>query len=152
MCGCDRRGPCASIIDTATARRAPADRQGAVICGLSGGVDSAVAAALVHRAVGPQLTCVYVDTGLMREGEADQVVETFRRHQGVELIHVSAGERFLERLAGMTDPEDKRKTIGELFIRVFEEQTGGVTDAEFLVQGTLYPDVIESGGPTGTRR
>ena len=118
---------------------------GRAICGLSGGVDSAVAAALVHRAIGPQLTCVFVDTGLMRMGEAEQVVETFRRHQHIELIHVRAGERFFERLAGVVDPEQKRKTIGELFIRVFEEAARGITDAKFLVQGTLYPDVIESG-------
>ena len=118
---------------------------GRAICGLSGGVDSAVAAALVHRAIGPQLTCVFVDTGLMRKGEAEQVVETFRRHQHIELIHVRAGERFFERLAGVVDPEQKRKTIGELFIRVFEEAARGITDAKFLVQGTLYPDVIESG-------
>jgi GMP synthase (glutamine-hydrolysing) len=115
------------------------------ICGLSGGVDSAVAAALVHRAIGSQLTCVFVDTGLMRQGEGEQVVETFQRHQGIELIHVRAGERFFERLAGITEPEAKRKAIGELFIRVFEDSSGGITDAEFLVQGTLYPDVIESG-------
>jgi GMP synthase (glutamine-hydrolysing) len=120
-----------------------------VICALSGGVDSAVAAALVHRAVGPQLTCIYVDTGLMRRGESDQVVETFRRNMGIELIHVDAGTRFIERLAGVTDPELKRKIIGELFVRIFEEHTGGLTDAEFLVQGTLYPDVIESGGGEG---
>jgi GMP synthase (glutamine-hydrolysing) len=118
---------------------------GRVICALSGGVDSAVAAALVHRAIGPQLTCVFVDTGLMRKGEAEQVVETFRRHQHIELIHVRAGERFFERLAGVIDPEQKRKIIGELFIRVFEEAARGITDARFLVQGTLYPDVIESG-------
>jgi GMP synthase (glutamine-hydrolysing) len=118
---------------------------GRAICGLSGGVDSAVAAALVHRAIGPQLTCVFVDTGLMRKGEAEQVVETFRRHQHIELIHVRAGERFFERLAGVIDPERKRKVIGELFIRVFEEAARGITDAKFLVQGTLYPDVIESG-------
>ena len=99
---------------------------GRAICGLSGGVDSAVAAALVHRAIGPQLTCVYVDTGLMRKGEGEQVVETFRRHQGIELIHVDAGDRFFERLAGVTEPEEKRKAIGELFIRVFEENTGGL--------------------------
>jgi GMP synthase (glutamine-hydrolysing) len=149
VCGCDPTWTDASIIDTTTEAVREQVGAGRVICGLSGGVDSAVAAALVHRAVGPQLTCVYVDTGLMREGETDQVVETFRRHQKIELIHVDAAERFLERLAGMTDPEDKRKTIGELFVRVFEEQTGGLTDAEYLVQGTLYPDVIESGGPTG---
>jgi GMP synthase (glutamine-hydrolysing) len=115
------------------------------ICGLSGGVDSAVAAALVHRAIGPQLTCVFVDTGLLRLGEAEQVVETFRRHQRIELVHVRAADRFFERLAGVIDPEAKRKVIGELFIRVFEEAARGITDAEFLVQGTLYPDVIESG-------
>jgi GMP synthase (glutamine-hydrolysing) len=117
---------------------------------LSGGVDSAVAAALVHKAIGHQLTCVYVDTGLMRRGESDQIVETFRRNQGIELIHVDAGERFFERLAGVTEPEAKRKTIGEQFVRVFEENVGGLTDAEFLVQGTLYPDVVESGGTDGT--
>jgi GMP synthase (glutamine-hydrolysing) len=122
-----------------------------VICGLSGGVDSAVAAALVHKAVGHQLTCVFVDTGLMREGEGEQVVETFRRHQGIELIHVRAEDRFLERLDGIVDPEEKRKAIGELFIRVFEDAAGGLTDARFLVQGTLYPDVIESGTPEAAR-
>ena len=118
---------------------------GRAICGLSGGVDSAVAAALVHRAIGAQLTCVFVDTGLMRKNEGEQVVETFQRHQGIELIHVRAADRFFERLAGVTEPEDKRKAIGELFIRVFEDARGGVEDARFLVQGTLYPDVIESG-------
>ncbi len=116
-----------------------------VICGLSGGVDSAVAAALVHRAVGDQLTCVYVDTGLMREGESDQVVETFQRHQGIELLHVDAGARFLAALEGITDPEEKRKTIGARFIREFEEAARSIGDAGYLVQGTLYPDVIESG-------
>jgi GMP synthase (glutamine-hydrolysing) len=113
-------------------------------------VDSSVAAALVHRAIGHQLTCVYVDTGLMRKGESAQVVETFQRSMGIELIHVDAGSRFFERLAGITEPEAKRKTIGELFVRIFEENTGGLTEAEFLVQGTLYPDVIESGGADGT--
>jgi len=122
-----------------------------VICGLSGGVDSAVAAALVHKAVGSQLTCVFVDTGLMRRDEGDQVVETFRRHQGIELVHVRAADRFFERLTGVVDPEEKRKTIGELFIRVFEEAAGGLSDARFLVQGTLYPDVIESGTPDAAR-
>ena len=117
-----------------------------VICGLSGGVDSAVAAALVHRAVGDRLTCIFVDHGLLRAGEAAQVTETFRRHFEMELIHVEAAERFLEALAGVTDPERKRTVIGELFIRVFEEAASGIPDARFLVQGTLYPDVIESGG------
>ncbi len=121
-----------------------------VICALSGGVDSAVAAALVHKAIGHQLTCVYVDTGLMRLNESEQVVETFRRNLGLELIHIEAGDRYFAKLAGITDPEIKRKTIGELFVRIFEENTGGLTDAEYLVQGTLYPDVIESGGSDGT--
>lgn len=118
---------------------------GRAICGLSGGVDSAVAAALVHKAIGSQLTCVFVDTGLMRKNEGEQVIETFHRHQGLELIHVQSADRFFEKLAGLTDPEEKRKAIGELFIRVFEDARGGITDAQFLVQGTLYPDVIESG-------
>ncbi len=116
-----------------------------VICGLSGGVDSAVAAALVHHAVGKQLTCVYVDTGLMREGESDQVVDTFQRHQGIDLVHVQAADRFFERLSGVIDPEEKRKAIGEQFIREFEKAAESIEDAGFLVQGTLYPDVIESG-------
>jgi GMP synthase (glutamine-hydrolysing) len=120
-----------------------------VICALSGGVDSAVAAALVHKAIGSQLTCVFVDTGLLRQGEGQQVVETFQRHQRIELIHVRAADRYFERLAGVTDPEDKRKIVGELFIRIFEESAGGLDDAAFLVQGTLYPDVIESGGGEG---
>ncbi len=115
------------------------------ICGLSGGVDSAVAAALVHKAIGSQLTCVFVDTGLMRKDEGEQVVETFRRNQHIELIHVRAGDEFFEKLAGVTEPEAKRKVIGELFIRIFEKAQGGIEDARFLVQGTLYPDVIESG-------
>ncbi|HZY09328.1 MAG TPA: glutamine-hydrolyzing GMP synthase, partial [Ilumatobacteraceae bacterium] len=110
----------------------------------------AVAAALVHAAIGHQLTCVYVDTGLMRRGESDQIVETFRRNQGIELIHVDAGDRFLDALVGVTDPETKRKSIGEMFVRVFEDHAGGLTDAEFLVQGTLYPDVVESGGTDGS--
>jgi GMP synthase (glutamine-hydrolysing) len=121
-----------------------------VICGLSGGVDSSVAAALVHRAIGPQLTCIYVDTGLMRKDESAQVVETFRRNLGIELIHADEGAGFFEVLAGITEPEAKRKAIGERFIRVFEKHTGGLTEAKFLVQGTLYPDLIESGGADGT--
>ncbi len=116
-----------------------------VVCGLSGGVDSAVAAALVHEAVGDQLTAIFVDHGLLRAGEAEQVEETFRNHFSVDLIHVKAADRFLERLEGVTDPEQKRKIIGETFIRVFEEAGASVGDARFLVQGTLYPDVIESG-------
>ena len=117
-----------------------------VICGLSGGVDSAVAALLVHKAVGDQLTCVFVDHGLLRANEAPQVVETFGGHFHVPLVHVEAQERFLTRLAGVTDPEEKRKIVGEEFIRVFEEEAGKLGDVRFLVQGTLYSDVIESGG------
>ena len=135
----------ANFVDDAIAAIREQVGDGRAICGLSGGVDSAVAAALVHRAIGSQLTCVFVDHGLMRKGEGEQVVDTFQRHQGIELIHVRAADRFFERLAGVTDPEEKRKAIGELFIRVFEDARGGLTDAKFLVQGTLYPDVIESG-------
>ncbi len=116
-----------------------------VICALSGGVDSSVAAALVHKAIGDQLVCVFVDHGLLRLGEADQVEATFLDNFHVNLIHVKADDRFLEKLSGLTDPEEKRKAIGETFIRVFEEVAGDVSDAKFLVQGTLYPDVIESG-------
>jgi GMP synthase (glutamine-hydrolysing) len=116
-----------------------------VLCALSGGVDSAVAAALVHRAIGDQLTCVFVDTGLMRTGEADQVEETFRTQFHMDLVHVKAADRFFGVLEGVTDPEAKRKAIGETFIRVFEEVATDVEDAKFLVQGTLYPDIIESG-------
>jgi GMP synthase (glutamine-hydrolysing) len=117
-----------------------------VICGLSGGVDSAVAAALVHKAVGDQLTCVFVDTGLLRLGEAEQVEQTFREQFAIDLVHAKAADRFLDALDDVIDPERKRKTIGELFIRVFEEAARDQGDARFLVQGTLYPDVVESGG------
>jgi GMP synthase (glutamine-hydrolysing) len=117
-----------------------------VICGLSGGVDSAVAAALVHKAIGDQLTCVFVDTGLLRRGEAEQVEQTFRDQFAVDLVHVKAADRFLDALDDVIDPERKRKTIGELFIRVFEETARDLGDARFLVQGTLYPDIVESGG------
>ena len=149
LAGCQADWTDDSIIEAGIAAVKAQVGNGRVICGLSGGVDSSVAAALVHRAIGSQLTCIYVDIGLMRKGETEQVLETFRRHQGIELIHVDAGARFFEALAGITEPEAKRKTIGELFIRIFEEHTGGLTDATFLVQGTLYPDVIESGGVDG---
>jgi GMP synthase (glutamine-hydrolysing) len=124
-----------------------------VICGLSGGVDSAVAAALVHKAVGDQLTCVFVDHGLLRDGEAEQVETDYVRATGIRLKVVEAADRFLGALAGVTDPEQKRKIIGREFIRVFEQAAREVAasgDVEFLVQGTLYPDVVESGGGTGT--
>jgi len=119
--------------------------EGTVICGLSGGVDSSVAAALVHKAIGDQLVCVFVDHGLLRKGEAEQVDETFRRTFNMNLIHVKAEDRFLDALEGVTDPERKRMIIGETFIRVFEEVATDLSDAKYLVQGTLYPDVIESG-------
>jgi GMP synthase (glutamine-hydrolysing) len=144
-CGCRPTWTMTSIIETQVEAIQAQVGSGRAICGLSGGVDSAVAAALVHKAIGHQLTCVFVDTGLMRKDEGEQVVETFRRTFGIDLIHARAADRFFERLAGITDPEDKRKAIGELFIRVFEDSAGGITDAKFLVQGTLYPDVIESG-------
>jgi GMP synthase (glutamine-hydrolysing) len=120
-----------------------------VLCALSGGVDSAVAALLVHKAVGDQLTCVFVDHGFMRKGEADQVVEAFGGHFHVPLVHVAAEPRFLAKLAGVSDPEDKRKRIGEEFIRVFEEEARKLGKTPWLVQGTLYSDVIESGGTDG---
>ena len=150
IAGCSGDWTMASIVeDQVAAIRAQVGTE-RVICGLSGGVDSSVAASLVHRAVGAQLTCVYVDTGMMRRGESEQVVETFRRSMGIELIHVDAGQRFFERLRGVTEPESKRKAIGELFVRIFEEHTGGISDAKFLVQGTLHPDIVESGGVDGT--
>ncbi|MEX1186899.1 MAG: glutamine-hydrolyzing GMP synthase [Gemmatimonadaceae bacterium] len=125
-----------------------------VICGLSGGVDSSVAAALVHRAIGDQLTCIYVDTGLMRLHETEQVERTFRQHLGIELIVIDAEQRFLDALAGIEEPEEKRRRIGHTFIDVFEDAAASIGDAQFLVQGTLYPDVIESvsakGGPSAT--
>ncbi|MEX0864736.1 MAG: glutamine-hydrolyzing GMP synthase [Acidimicrobiia bacterium] len=134
-----------SIIETQVALIREQVGSGRVICGLSGGVDSAVAAAIVHEAVGDQLTCIFVDHGLLRAGEAEQVEEAFRAAFDVDLIHVKAADRFLEQLAGVTDPEQKRMIIGETFIRIFEEAASGVGEARFLVQGTLYPDVIESG-------
>jgi len=127
---------------------------GRVICGLSGGVDSAVAAVLIHEAIGDQLTCVFVDHGLMRLGEAEQVVGLFRDHYNIPLVHVDASKQFLDALAGISDPEQKRKTIGKHFIDVFEAEAAKIGGADFLAQGTLYPDVIESvsfsGGPSVT--
>ncbi len=122
-----------------------------VICALSGGVDSAVAALLVHKAIGDQLTCVFVDHGLLRKDEAERVVEAFEDHFHVPLIHVDAADRFLAALEGVTDPETKRRIIGTEFIRLFEEQARGLGDVPFLVQGTLYSDVIESGSPTAAK-
>ncbi len=135
----------ASIIEQSVDAVRATVGDGTAICGLSGGVDSSVAAALVHKAIGGQLVCVFVDHGLLRMEEAEQVEATFRSAFHVNLIHVKAEDRFLEALAGVTDPETKRKIIGETFIRIFEEVAADVSDARFLVQGTLYPDVIESG-------
>ncbi len=137
----------AAVIEEQVERIRAAVGSERVLCGLSGGVDSAVAALLVHKAVGDQLTCVFVDHGLLRENEAEQVVETFSGHFRVPLVHVQAQERFLTRLAGVSDPEEKRTIVGEEFIRVFEEEAAKVgSGVRFLVQGTLYSDVIESGG------
>ena len=147
---CDMTWSAASIVEEQIARIRDQVGDGKVICGLSGGVDSSVAALLVHRAVGDQLTCVFVDHGMMRKNEGDQVVATFRDHFHVPLVAVDAEARFLEKLAGVSDPETKRKIIGTEFIRVFEEEARKVgDDVKFLVQGTLYSDVIESGGGTG---
>jgi GMP synthase (glutamine-hydrolysing) len=145
ICGCEPTWTPGSFVDDhlAQVRRQVGDEH--VICGLSGGVDSSVAAALVHRAVGDQLTCIFVDTGLLRKGEREGVERTFRRHLGVRLEVVDAADEFLDRLAGVADPEQKRRIIGERFIRVFERAAGDVgQNSRFLVQGTLYPDVIES--------
>jgi GMP synthase (glutamine-hydrolysing) len=151
VCGCAPRWTMTSIIESAVdSIRAQVGTE-RVLCGLSGGVDSAVAAALVHKAVGDQLTCVFVDTGLMRSGESEQVEDTFRRQFKIDLVHVKASDRFLEALDDVIDPEAKRKAIGEMFIRVFEEVAIDYEDARFLVQGTLYPDVIESGSKDAAR-
>src|SRR3954468_11021290 len=123
--------------------------KGRVICGLSGGVDSSVAAVLIHEAIGDQLTCIFVDTGLMRAGESEEVVSLFRGHYNILLIHADAREMFLTRLKGVSDPEQKRKIIGAAFIDVFDAESHKVGGAEFLAQGTLYPDVIESVSATG---
>jgi GMP synthase (glutamine-hydrolysing) len=149
IAGCDMSWSPASVIDEQVARIREQVGGGRVICGLSGGVDSSVAALLTYRAVGDQLTCVFVDHGLMRKNEGNQVVAAFRDRFKVPLIAVDAEERFLARLAGIGDPERKRKVIGEEFIRVFEEQAVRLGNPRFLVQGTLYSDVIESGGGTG---
>ncbi len=143
--GCEEQWSAASIVTEQIAAIREQVGDGKAICGLSGGVDSSVAAKLVHEAIGDRLTCVFVDHGLMRMNEAEQVVDDFQ-HFGIPLVHVDAEERFLTKLAGVTDPETKRKIIGEEFIRVFEEEAAKIEGADFLVQGTLYSDVIESGG------
>jgi len=149
ICGCDMEWSAASVAEEQIARIREQVGDDRVICGLSGGVDSSVAALLVHRAVGDQLTCVFVDHGLMRRNEGEQVIAAFRDNFHVPLIAVDAEERFLAKLAGVTDPEQKRKVIGAEFIRVFEEEAARLGNPRYLVQGTLYSDVIESGGGTG---
>jgi GMP synthase (glutamine-hydrolysing) len=156
ICGCECAWSPASIVDEQVARIRAQVGDGRVICGLSGGVDSSVAALLVHRAVGDQLTCVFVDHGLMRKDEGPQVISAFRDTFNVPLVAVDASERFLARLRGVTDPEAKRKAIGAEFIEVFREEAARLADgdsrAKFLVQGTLYSDVIESGGGGGAAK
>ncbi|MGA9875005.1 MAG: glutamine-hydrolyzing GMP synthase [Solirubrobacteraceae bacterium] len=152
VCGCQRSWSAASIAEDQIARIRRQVGDGRVICGLSGGVDSSVAALLVHRAIGDQLTCVFVDHGLMRKDEGEQVISAFRDTFKVPLVAVDAETRFLEKLKGVTEPEAKRKAIGAEFIRVFEEEAEKISATEparYLVQGTLYSDVIESGGGTG---
>jgi GMP synthase (glutamine-hydrolysing) len=145
VAGCVEQWSPQSVIAEQVAKIQAQVGEGQVICGLSGGVDSSVAALLVHRAIGEQLTCVFVDHGLMRLNEAEQVVAAFEQF-GIPLVHVEAERRFLDKLAGQDEPERKRKIIGEEFIRVFEEEAAKLEDAAYLVQGTLYSDVIESGG------
>ncbi|MCB1487975.1 MAG: glutamine-hydrolyzing GMP synthase, partial [Bauldia sp.] len=154
IAGCAGDWTMAAFRDQAIARIRDKVGDGRVICGLSGGVDSAVAAVLIHEAIGEQLTCVFVDHGLLRQGEAEQVVDLFRDHYNIPLVHAEEADRFLEALAGVSDPEAKRKIIGGLFIEVFDEEAAKVGKVDFLAQGTLYPDVIESvsalGGPSVT--
>jgi len=154
ICGCSGDWSMASFKDEMIARVREQVGDGKVICGLSGGVDSSVVAVLLHEAIGDQLQCVFVDTGLMRMGEAEEVVGLFRDSYNIPLVHVDAADEFIGRLEGVSDPETKRKIIGKTFIDVFEREAKKIGGARFLAQGTLYPDVIESvsftGGPSVT--
>jgi GMP synthase (glutamine-hydrolysing) len=154
VAGCRGDWTMAAFREQATQRIRAQVGKGRVICGLSGGVDSAVAAVLIHEAIGDQLTCIFVDTGLLREAEGEEVVSLFRNHYNIPLVHRDAGALFLKKLAGVADPEQKRKIIGATFIDVFEEEGRKIGGADYLAQGTLYPDVIESvsftGGPSVT--
>jgi GMP synthase (glutamine-hydrolysing) len=154
VAGCSADWTMSGFRDAQIARIRAQVGTGRVICGLSGGVDSSVAAVLIHEAIGDQLTCIFVDHGLLRAGEAEEVVATFRDRFNIKLVHRDASDMFLDALDGVTDPEIKRKTIGRLFIEVFEEEAARIGGADFLAQGTLYPDVIESvsftGGPSVT--
>src|SRR5437867_11668642 len=145
VCGCRGDWTAGNFIADSILRIREQVRDGRVICALSGGVDSAVTAALVHRAIGDQLTCIFVNNGLLRREEPERVVDTFHRHLNIPLIHVDATDRFLDRLAGVTDPEEKRRIVGETFIRVFEAEADRLGAVDFIAQGTTYPDVIESG-------
>jgi GMP synthase (glutamine-hydrolysing) len=146
ICGCQGDWNMPDYVGEAVERIRTQVGREEVILGLSGGVDSSVAAALIHKAIGHQLTCVFVDTGLLRLNEAAQVVETFRRHMGLKLVHVDASARFMRKLAGVSDPEAKRKIIGKEFVEVFQEEAAQLPNAKWLAQGTIYPDVIESAG------
>lgn len=146
ICGCGADWNPANFIEEQVAAIRDQVGNGRVVLGLSGGVDSAVAAALIHRAIGEQLVCIFVDHGLLRQGEATQVVETFQREQGMNLIAINAVEEYLEVLDGVTDPEQKRRLIGEKFVRIFEREANKLGQIDFLAQGTIYPDVIESAG------
>ncbi|HWT28510.1 MAG TPA: glutamine-hydrolyzing GMP synthase [Methylophilaceae bacterium] len=146
ICGCDRSWNMPDYVETAVNRIRDEVGSDQVILGLSGGVDSSVAAALIHRAIGDQLTCVFVDNGLLRLNEAEQVMQTFARNLGVKVIHVDASEKFLGDLKGVSDPEAKRKIIGREFVEVFQQESAKLPQAKWLAQGTIYPDVIESAG------
>ena len=149
LCGCRGDWTAGNFVADSIERIRTQVGSGRVICALSGGVDSAVAATLVHRAVGDQLTCIFVDNGLMRREEPERVVETFGRHMQMDLVHVDAADRFLTKLAGVIDPEEKRRIVGETFIRVFEAEADKIGAVDFMVQGTTYPDVIESAPGVG---
>ncbi len=146
ICGCEALWTASNIIEDSIAAVRKKVGTDKVILGLSGGVDSSVVAALLHEAIGDQLTCVFVDTGLLRLHEGDHVMATFAKHMGVKVIRVDAEQRYLDALAGVTDPEAKRKIIGNLFVEIFDEEASKLTDAKWLAQGTIYPDVIESAG------
>jgi len=146
ICGCDALWNPNNIIEDSIAHMREQIGNGQVVLGLSGGVDSSVVAAMLHRAIGDRLTCIFVDNGLLRLHEGDQVMATFAQHMGVKVVRVNAEERFLKALKGIADPEQKRKIIGNLFIDIFEEEAGKLEDVNFLAQGTIYPDVIESAG------
>lgn len=152
ICGCQGQWTTEAFIDQAVSRIREQVADESVIVGLSGGVDSSVVAALTHRAIGDRLTCIFVDTGLLRRDEANQVQTTFREAMGMRLVSVDASEHFLSRLSGITDPEAKRRIIGELFIRIFEAEARRLNGVKFLAQGTIYPDVIESAGTASAHR